>query len=184
MAFIVTPFRRRLAMAAMLGLAATGAVTRSLAPDPSTLRDVGTLLMVLWLPAIGNLIGYVVRKLPRSAPPIRDFATGAVFAPQLRVHVDALGMPAGLLAAIDAGDTRCTLLVGRRGFTARLAEPVAHSLADAGERTLELELLRPVVALPQLAAGTEFHLLVGTTAVGKGRVVEVQPRPSTDAASP
>lgn len=172
MPFIVTPARRRLAMAAMLSLAVAGAVIRYFAPEPSILRDVGTLLLVLWLPAVGNFIGWAMRKLPRGAPPITDFAAGSAFAPQLRIDVDALGMPPELLAAVPPGDGRCTLLVGRRGFTARLAEPVAQALAATGHRSLELELLRPGVALPQLPAGTDFHLLVGTQAVGKGRVTQ------------
>lgn len=175
MPFIVTPFRRRLAMAAMLGLAVAGAVIRGFAPEPSAWRDLGTMLLVLWLPAVGNLIAYLVRKIPRRAPPVTEFAPGSVFTPHLQARVDALGMPGELLAALDPADRRCTLIVGRRGFTARLAAPVVQALAAAGEQALAMELLHPGVALPQLAPGTDFHLLVGTTAVARGRVASANP---------
>ena len=83
MALIATPARRRLAMIALLVLAASGGVVRWVAPNPSTLRDLGTLLLVLWLPAVGNLIAYFIKRIPRSAPPATEFAPGAAFAPQL-----------------------------------------------------------------------------------------------------
>ena len=69
MAFTVTSAGRRLAMAVLLLLAIAGAVIRATAPDPSTLRDIGTLLLVLWMPAVGNLVAYLVRKIPRRRWP-------------------------------------------------------------------------------------------------------------------
>src|SRR5215204_4109927 len=113
MALIATPARRRLAMIALLLLAASGGVVRWLAPNPSTLRDVGTLLLVLWLPAVGNLIAYFIKKIPRSAPPATDFVPGAAFAPQLSVQLEAVELPGPPRAALDVAEHRCTLLVGR-----------------------------------------------------------------------
>jgi len=46
-------------MAVMLVLAAAGGVIREMAPNPSVLRDIGTLMLVLWLPAVGNLVCYL-----------------------------------------------------------------------------------------------------------------------------
>lgn len=171
MAFTVTPSRRRLAMAVLLLLAVSGGVLRKYAPNPSTLRDVGTLLLVMWLPAIGNLIGYLMRKIPRKAPPATDFGTESLFAPQLEVQVEAEALPADLVEALDADARLCTLLVGRHGFTARLAEPVVQTFAAPGLYTLALELLHPAVGLPKLQVGTEVYLLVGARGIAKGRVV-------------
>ena len=56
--------RRQLAMCVLLGLALVGAGIRHWADNPSTLRDVGTLMLVLWLPAVGNLVGFVIREFP------------------------------------------------------------------------------------------------------------------------
>lgn len=159
-------------MAVLLLLAIAGAVMRALAPDPSTLRDVGTLLLVLWLPAVGNLVAYLVRKMPRSAPPVVDFAAGSVFTPHLQATLEATGLVPDLQAALAAAGYRCAFIIGRKGFTARLGGPLPATGGDA----VAFELLHPSVALPQLAPGTQFHLLVGTTAVAKGRVMEGRPR--------
>ena len=177
MPVIVTPARRRLAMAALLALALAGAVIRKLAPDPSTWRDLGTLLLVLWLPAVGNVLAWLVAKIPRRMPPATDFAAGAAFTPQLQVRVEPTDLAAAQQAALDPGERRCTLVVGPNGFTARLAEPVARMLAANSPQSVALELLHPVIALPQLAPGTDFHLLLAATAVAKGRVQQVVGRP-------
>jgi hypothetical protein len=65
------------------------------------------------------------------------------------------------------------VLVGRRGFTARLGQPLAVLLAPTGPQTVLLQLLHPKVALRHLPAGTTFHLLVGSTAIAKGSVTRV-----------
>ena len=158
-------------MAALLFAATCGGFLRYYAADPSTLRDVGTLLLVLWLPAVGNLVAYLIGKLPRRAARVTDFATGSSFTPHLQVDVVGTGIPSVLLDAISPTDPRCTLVVKRNGYSARLNQPVAQTLAIAGQRFLTLELLHPAVALDALREDTEFHLLVATTAVGKGRVV-------------
>lgn len=58
----VTSSRRQIVMVTLLGLAIVGAAMRYWAPNPSTARDIGTLLMVMWLPAVGNIISFVVRR--------------------------------------------------------------------------------------------------------------------------
>jgi hypothetical protein len=174
MAFTVTSSRRRLAMAVLLLLAASGGVIRKFAPDPSVLRDIGTLLLVLWLPAVGNLIAYFVTKIPRKAPPRTEFEQDAAFAPQLSAQVEA-AVPTAVMDALDPQERKCTILVGRHGFTARLAEPVKQTFATSGEQTLALEFLHPAVALRKLVDGTEFHLLAGTLGIAKGRVTASSP---------
>jgi hypothetical protein len=169
MGYTVTPLRRRLVMAALLGLATAGGVIRHYAENPSTLRDVGTLLLVLWLPAVGNLIAFLVRQIPRAAPPPTDFAAGSAFAPHLRVRLEPVALPPGQREAMDLRGSRCTVLVGRAAFTARLAQPLADAL-DAPQE-LPMELLMPAVAERHLVPGTDFHLLVGATAVAKGQVI-------------
>lgn len=170
MAFTVTPTRRRLAMAALLALAVSGLVLRTFAATPSTLRDVGTLLLVLWLPAVGNVIAYLLRKIPYRTPPATDFAAGAAFTPHLQASVEVVAVDAQSLATLAPADSRCILVTGRRAFTARVAQPVAQAFGLAGEQPMAFELLHPAAALPHLGGGTEFHVLVGSTGVGKARV--------------
>lgn len=172
MALTATPARRRIAMAVLLVLALAGGVVRELAPDPSALRDVGTLMLVLWLPAVGNLVGYLKGKLPRAAPPPTQFAPGLPFSPHLEVRVERLALPPGLAETL-ADDMPATVLVGRRGFSVRFETPLRAWLARGGDATAMLQLLRPDSARGHLAAGTAFHLLAGHQAVAKGVVVRL-----------
>jgi len=160
-------------MAALLLLAVLGGVIRKLAPEPSTLHDIGTLLLVLWLPAVGNLIAYLVRRMPRKPSPVAlpqaGFPPEGAFTPHLHARLEPV-------SPTTAQASDCLLLVGGQAFTARLALPVADALTGAQPQAIEL--LRPAAALPRLAPGTAFHLLVGTTAVARG-CVEATPAPGS-----
>lgn len=169
-----TSARRRIIVGVLFGLAIVGGVIRYFAPDPSLTRDMGNLLLVLWVPAIGNVIAFVVNKLrkPKPAPP--GFAPGQPFAPQLVVELvpfSAQVRPA--LGRLDPREAQCTLVVGTEGFTARMAEPLAGWLVQSQPQTVELEMLRPALALPALSTGTAFRVLAGTSVVGSGRVLQV-----------
>lgn len=175
MGFTVTPSRRRLAMAALLAFAVAGGVIRHFAPDPSTLRDIGTLLLVLWLPAVGNLIAYLVRRMPRRAPrTTTGFPQAGAFVPHLQARLEAVDVPPGVGAALTSSGAECLLLVGRQAFTARLSQPVSRALA--GAQPQPIELLHPARGLAAFPPGTQFHLLVGSTAVAKGHI-EAMPEP-------
>jgi hypothetical protein len=173
MALTVSSFHRRAVTATLLALAVLGAVLRAVADNPSMLRDVGTVLLVLWLPALGSLIGYLKNKLPASAPPPTHFAEGSPFSPQLKVRLRKVALPPGFAELLDPHEARATVILGRRGFTVRMAEPLLQWLARGADPEVELELLRPGVALPHLPAGTSFHVVMGTTAVAKGQVCEI-----------
>ena len=175
MAIIATPARRRLAMATLLLLAVAGGVIRHYAANPSTLRDIGTLMLVLWLPAVGNLIAWLVRRIPRRAAEANDFADGAEFTPHLEVRLQALDLSREFLDAIGPEERRCIVLVGTQAFRARLAVPLQEVIATPGERVLQLELLRPALGLAALPRGSEIHLLAGNTAVAKGQVLASPP---------
>jgi hypothetical protein len=169
MALTATPARRRLIMIALLLLAVAGSLIRYFAPDPSTLRDIGTLLMVLWLPAVGNLVAYFVRKIPRKPTKPAGFAEGSAFTPHLRVRLEPTGLVADLPAAFACEGNQCTLIVGNAGFTARIGPAVPGT----GAEDVPVELLRPEVALPALKPGTQLRLVIGAIAAARGQVVEL-----------
>jgi hypothetical protein len=165
--------RRKLIVIVLLVLSAVGAVVRYSAADPSALRDVGTLMMLLWLPVIGNVVGWIVERLrPRTPPPVLAFPAERPFQGQLLAQLTPL--PPGQRPAsqdLDAGNTVCALLCGTEGFTVRLAQPLVQWLDRGETQALEIEFLRPEVALPKLAPGTAFHVLAGHGAIGHGHVL-------------
>ena len=173
-----TPARRQIAMGALLLLAVAGGVLRITADNPSLARDIGTLLLVLWLPAIGNLIAFLRTRLPPGKAMVIDFAPGGVFQPQLEVALSPVPGAARIAqreAQESPGeeDDLCTLLVGRQGFTVRADRPLTPVWAGPPSR-IELELLRPEVALPHLPVGTAFQVLVGRSVVASGQVMGVR----------
>ena len=167
-----TSSRRQIITAVLLLLALGGGLVRWLAPQPSLARDIGSLLLVLWLPIIGNIIAWLVgrARAPKAAPP--GFAPGSPFLPTARVTLTLLAADVPAQSRpIRAGLFPGMVAVGHEAFTARLqvppdAEPVPEVAQD-----LALELLRPELALPKLLAGTEFMLLSGRSLLGRGRVL-------------
>lgn len=159
-------------MIILLGLALVGAALRQWADNPSPARDVGTLLLVMWVPVIGNVIAFFARKLPWPAPR-PAFAQDRPFAGHLRVQLTALAAPRPAAAPVPESEQGlCTLVVGTEGFTARLPMPLAAWLASDQTQPIELELMRPALALPRFAVATAFHVLAGEAVVGEGRVLE------------
>ena len=127
-------------------------------------------MLVLWLPAVGNLVAFLIRRIPRRAQPARGFAAHSPFVPHLvATLVPVAPRPEGTMPPAPL-ERDCTLVLGNEGFTARVASPLSQWLAAGGEQTIEFELLRPALALPRFAAGTAFALLAGTAVIGQGRV--------------
>ena len=167
-----TSLRRQIIVGTLFGLALIGGAIRYYAPNPSLTRDMGNLLLVLWVPAIGNVIAFVVRKVRERAPSARAFATGQHFSPQLSVEMTPLAPQLRTaLGRLDPRQDHCTLVLGSDGFTARISEPLGRWLSRGQAQSLQLEFLRPALALPRFSAGTGFRILAGTTVVGEGRVL-------------
>ena len=164
--------RRQTITAVLLLLAVAGGLLRWLAPQPSLARDMGSLLLVLWLPIIGNIIAWLVAWAHKPKNPPLGFAPDSPFTPSAHITLTLLAADVPAQSRpIRAGLFPCMVAVGHEAFTARLqvppdAEPVPEVAQD-----LALELLRPELALPKLPAGTEFMLLSGRTLLGRGRVL-------------
>lgn len=175
MALTVTPSQRRTATLVLLALAVLGLVIRAASDPASAWHDVGTLLLILWLPVVGNLIAHLMGLFrTRNPPPPGGFAPDAPFAPQLQARLEVMALPAGFAASLDATEARAALIVGQHGFTVRLGQPVAQWLAAVPVGTSQdvaLELLRPEAAAGLLGAGTDIHLVMGRTAVARGYVL-------------
>ncbi|WP_066271205.1 hypothetical protein [Hydrogenophaga palleronii] len=167
-----TSSRRQLITVVMLVLALAGGLLRWFAPDPSGARDLGSLLMVLWLPIVGNIIGWLLQraKTPKHLPP--GFAPGTVFEPHARIELTLLAADTPRQSRpIRAGFFDGALVVGTEGFTTRLAVPHDAEPVPEVPCTLDVQFLRPELALAQLTPGTQFALLSGRSLLGKGYVL-------------
>ena len=110
-------FRRKLIVAILLCVAVGGAVVRHYAAPGTTTRDIATLLMVLWVPIIGNVIAWLISKRPRRAPrPVADvppsFDTLGAFTPHALVEL-TFRKPAipSQDVPVAPGEFRCALLL-------------------------------------------------------------------------
>ena len=166
--------RRQLIVFILLGLALVGGALRMWAPKPSVAYDMGNLLLALWVPVIGNVIAFLVRKGRQRMLRGRSFAPDAPFKAHLLVELTSV--PA-FQAAGDAelGGSGCVLVLDAEGFTARIASPLRQWLESSQPHGAGLQLLRPELALSRLPVGAVFGVLAGQTVVGTGRVQQVLP---------
>ena len=180
--------RRKLIVIVLLFIAVGGAVIRHFVPPPSTLRDIGTLMLLLWIPVIGNVVGWlfgkvrVARQAAKAArstepapptPPVAPTATGT-FAADLIVEFTL--RPASIPAEdlpIAEGEHQCAFIVGNEGFSARWFVPEGKSFYRGTAQTLEAQFLSPTLALPKFEPGTAFRMLIGDAFIGDGQVKEV-----------
>jgi len=166
-----TSSRRQIIVAVLLVLALIGAAMRSSAANPSLARDIGTLLLVLWLPVIGNVVAFVIARVHRMRAARRSMSFAPDSAFTAHVLAEIVPVRGNDASALASDECSCTLVVGHEGFTARVAEPLVQSLATAAARTIELELLRPAMGLPRLAVNTQFSVFASGALVATGRVL-------------
>ncbi|MEP6792156.1 MAG: hypothetical protein ABI907_12350, partial [Ramlibacter sp.] len=83
----VTSSRRRLIVFILLGLALVGGGLRLWTPRASLAHDIGNLLLVLWVPVIGNVVAWVIRQARLRLQRPRGFAAGSPFNGHLLVEL-------------------------------------------------------------------------------------------------
>ncbi|MGV3727867.1 hypothetical protein [Hydrogenophaga sp.] len=177
--------RRQLATVVMLVLALLGGLVRWLAPQPSVARDLGSLLMVLWLPIVGNIIGWMMQRAKAPRHVLQGFAPDAVFEPSARIELTLLAADTPRESRpIRAGYFDGALVVGSEGFTARLAVPVEGEPVPEVPCVLAVQFLRPALALAQLTPDKRFALLAGRTVLGTGYVLPDGPPHEVPKAQP
>ncbi|RYY95448.1 MAG: hypothetical protein EOO24_22850 [Comamonadaceae bacterium] len=167
--------RRKLIVIVLLAVAVLGAVIRHYAVPGSTTRNIGTLLMVLWVPVIGNVIAWLIGRVRRPAAAVAgppDFAPGSAFTPHAWVEITL--RPAAVPAEdrlVPEGEHRCALVLDTEGFSARWQVAAGQGFRRGLAQTLPVEFLSPAVALPRFAPGTAFRMLVGEAFIGDGKVL-------------
>jgi hypothetical protein len=168
--------RRKLIVVILLCVAVAGAVIRHFAVPGSTTRDIGTLLMLLWIPIIGNVVAWLFGKLRRKAPaePAAAFDEARPFQPQVLVELTL--RPAQVPAediSIAEGEHHCAFVIGNEGFSGKWKVPTGGSFRRGAAQSLQVEFLAPVAALPRFQSDVAFRMLVGDSFIGDGRVLEV-----------
>ncbi|MEP6722143.1 MAG: hypothetical protein ABJA77_11890, partial [Variovorax sp.] len=156
---------------------------RQFAPPASMLRDIGTLLMLLWLPVIGNIVAWLVAKVRRPASPGLSgqvgqlpavFGAPGTFSPHALVELTLREAKLPIEdTPIAAGEHHCALVVGNDGFTARWFVRPDDAVRRGKAHALQVEFLTPAVALPRFQRDVTFRMLVGGAFIGDGRVLEV-----------
>ncbi|MGJ7522100.1 hypothetical protein ACSFA0_16560 [Variovorax sp. LT1P1] len=177
--------RRRLIVVILLCVALGGAALRQLSAPGSTQRDVGTLLMLLWIPIIGNVIAWLVNRM-RAARALTKAAAAMAEAPAAPLREDApfephawveltlraAGVPAEDMP-IAEGLHHCALVIGNEGFSVRWQVGPGRSFRRGTLQTLPVEFLAPDAALSRLKPGLAFRLLVGEAFIGDGQVLRL-----------
>lgn len=65
----------------------------------------------------------------------------------------------------------CALVLGTQGFSARWRVEPGEALPRGTPRALQVEFLKPALALPGFAPGTPFRMLVGESFIADGQVL-------------
>ena len=175
--------RRKLIVVVLLFLALAGAAIRHFAAPGTTTRDIGTLMLLLWVPVIGNVVGWLMGRLKRPPKPVpaseAAVADRIALATQTPFHAHALAeitlRPAAVPAEdvlIAEGEHYCAFVVGNEGFSGRWRVPAGGEFRRGTLQRLPVEFLSPAVARPRFAPGTVFRMLVGEAFVGDGKIVE------------
>jgi len=166
--------RRIRVVAAFIALVVVGYLLFHLSPAESSLKGVGVAFMIAWLPGVAWFTVWFARKRAPlvGAPP--GFARNA----PLSVHGGGLvALTQSLTPTTSGGDSEvvhCLLLLGTEGFTARLWRPgSSHSWAAGHPDRVNVQFLRPELALPRFAANAVAQILVKGVNVG---TLEFSPR--------
>ncbi len=165
--------RRVLIVAIMLVVAVGGALLRHFSVPQSTSYYVGTMLMVMWVPIVGNIIAFVVRKIP--LPTRKAEAPPVPVSDDPHVVVDIRLSPGHTLQPGDRGEVACLFVIGTEGYSVRIPGPQDGTDLRAESLTSPAQFLSPAAALPKFPIGTRFRLVQGQTAVGTGHVTALAP---------
>ena len=166
-------FRRRVIVAILLAVAVGGAVIRRFTDPASTSHTIGTLMLVMWVPVVGNIIAWLVQRLRRPAAVAPEpFDSAGEF--QGQVMVELTLRPSQVPAEnrpVAPGEYRCALVLGNEGFSARWVVPPGPGMQRGKAQTLPVQFLTPATALPRFSSGAVFRVLVGESFIADGRVL-------------
>lgn len=160
--------RRYVIAVTLLAVAVAGALLRAFAVPESSLYYLGTLLMVMWIPIVGNIISFISRKFRRSAPARRAFPAALPFVPHASVQLNlSPSQGSAALTRDEDGTLHFIFLVGTEGFSVR-----GLLMEGQGEKTLiaQVQFLFPAVVPTKFPVGTRFQVVHAGSGLCSGQV--------------
>jgi hypothetical protein len=166
------PSRRVFIVVVLLITAVAGALLRSFSAPQSTPYYLGTLLMVMWVPIVGNVISFIVNRFRPTAPESPSFSEP--FVPHVGVELKLQPeQNPDLPRKEQDGRIHCLFVAGTEGFSARVSLHKTHALNNL--QGAEAQFLVPVAALPKFPIGATFQLMQGRSSIGTGQVLSLSP---------
>ncbi len=166
--------RRFFIVVALVVTAVAGALLRSFSAPQSTTYYLGTLLMVMWVPTVGNIISFLAKKLRPSVPAPPTFSSSLPFVPQVVVELKLHSEQKPELPKREQdGRIHCLFVTGLEGFSVRVSLLESHMVGEA--LGAEAQFLVPRAALPNFPVGSSFQLMQGGFAFGTGQVLSLSP---------
>jgi len=157
---------------AVVVAATFGTMARTYAEPDTMLHTLGTLLTVLWIPIALYAFIQVSDWLFKGRKGPRTFGPDTPLVHHLRIEA-MFTRPVPFERGTEDSQLQCLLLLDNQAFTVRLLRPLG-ALPPLGETTLvDVQFLRPSVALPSFPPGTTFHIVVGRDSVGSGKALAV-----------
>ena len=166
--------RRYFIAVALLVTAVGGALLRAFSTPESTPYYLGTLLLVMWLPIVGNVISFFSKKRRASEPALPEFSSAMSFVPQAVVELE-LNPPRETqsLRTEQDGRIHCLFILGTEGFTVRVSLLETQGTGDTCRA--EVQFLVPATAKPKVLVGSKFRLMRGGSSLGTGQVLSLRP---------
>jgi hypothetical protein len=162
-----TSIRRRRTVLLLLPVSVAGLLLLLLTDSRSGWHTLGALLFLTgFIPGAWFVQWFAkprVRIAPRPA-----FQPGAPF--ERHIAADFTLAPDLIAGRAEDGEYQVIFLAAGEGFTTRFVVPAGAEPQPGVACLVEAQFLRPEVALPRFAAGTEFSVLEGSRIIGSGRV--------------
>jgi hypothetical protein len=166
--------RRYFIVVVLLIMAVAGALLRSFAVPQSTPYYLGTLLMVMWVPIVGNIISFLGKKLSPVALAKPTFSAATPFVRQAVVELRGQSeQDLDLPQKEQDGRIHGLFVVGTEGFSIRFSL-LDIEVAD-GCLGAEVQFFSPAAARPKFPVGSAFKVMQGNSGIGTGQVLSWSP---------
>jgi hypothetical protein len=177
---VETAIKHKRVALVFLVIAVVGSLLTLLAEPGSKAADLGAVLLAVWIVPLSFFVFFFAKKRARLIPMPLTFDADEAFVPHVSVNLTLTReQDGGRKEPITTKGYCGIFVVGTQGFTARFRLPSGVALGASTPKTVDVQFLRPEVALSHFAVGTSFTMLEGRRTVGTGEVVDVLGTPTS-----